>query len=377
MWDVAVAGGGPAGCMVAGELARRGFEVCLLEKEKIPRKKPCGGGLPPHTVEFLRKNGIDYPDCCQKKASVAQLYCDFEDPVDVDLDSAAIQLVDRTRFDARLVDWARQQGAGVVTETAVEAVEVESNRVIFSASENIRESARFFALTCGPASELPKKIKIGPLRAGGVAMACHLPFSAGFEDPDKLIFNLLSKINGYGWVFPKKDHLNVGIAGGKTDVSYPCLLKKFIKETFAVSEIPPDIPRFGFLLPFYNDNVRFVRGRVAVAGDAGGFVDPVTGEGIYYALKSGKILANAIETALRGDRELSTVYRSRLEKHILPDLRRAGWLARLLYGAPGLFYKLIMKRKLGEKTFKQIARGDVTYRNIFVALSREFLNVKR
>ena len=271
----------------------------------------------------------------------------------------------RSSFDALLVEAAARAGAIVLFPSPVEDVALESDRVrIITSTRAI--VARFVIGADGATGIVakrggwPRNLRSIPaleweLEVTAEVLARH----AGVARFD---FGVVR--GGYGWVFPKRDHLTVGVlscAGKPPDLR--AALSSYAGSLDLTPTAPPAV--HGSLIPIRPRPGGFSRGRVLLTGDAAGLVDPVLCEGITYAVKSGKSAAAAIlDSGVTADpARVGTAYRARLRRHVLPDLRLARLLAPLLYGHEKLRAALFGRygQKLCELMADVIA-GDTSYR---------------
>ena len=170
--------------------------------------------------------------------------------------------------------------------------------------------------------------------------------------------------NGYAWVFPKKEHLSIGVLSMKRGrVNLPQALERYL-EVLALGA-PEKIERHGYVIPVTPRRSPLARGRVLLAGDAAGLVDPVTAEGITCALRSGQLVAQAlIETALDPSKAASK-YQSLLEEEILPELNAGRILAWVLYKQPRFAAWLFSKQGAAlSELMTDIVTCRTTYRAV-------------
>jgi geranylgeranyl reductase family protein len=344
--DIIICGCGPAGAAAGLALARAGRSVLMLDRDRFPRKKLCGGLLTwktirlletvfGDTVESLTRDGVinhasDRYAIRTPSAQLAQGRLSFP-----------FHFTDRTLFDARLLDHAARAGVEIrqgarVTACAPESpghpdaparvtladgTTLEAAHVIGADGANsvVRggfpdlDRARFVRLMA-PAIEitLPPRALPGPVNCPQLYV--------GFMEA------------GYGWVFPNHDRVLVGLCGlrqGKNNFSR--LFKQYLDFLqIDVSAIPP---LRGHPLPYGNYLENPVRGRALLAGDAGGFVEPLFGEGIFYALCTGLYAGEAVAEGLVTGADPGPIYTRRLHREILPELRGSDRLRWLLFRA--------------------------------------------
>ncbi|MFN3763545.1 MAG: geranylgeranyl reductase family protein, partial [Anaerolineae bacterium] len=242
-YDVIVVGAGPAGATAAFHFGAAGKHVLILEKERLPRHKPCGGGIP---TSVLRRFPIDFSPVVERE--VRRVRFRFADGREVaaDLPPGAVVMVRRDRFDHYLVSHTRAEvrdGARVVDVrqdgTGVEAVLVSG--------ETIR--ARHLILADGAGSPLARRIGLRQRRRMGITLEAEVPTDNVRASFDAALFLFGLPIQGYAWVFPKSDHLSVGVG---TFLGLPQELRRLLEQEMARLGIPLEGARlYGHPLPVY------------------------------------------------------------------------------------------------------------------------------
>ena len=178
---------------------------------------------------------------------------------------------------------------------------------------------------------------------------------------DKLGLDLGQLKASYGWVFPKGDHLSIGVGGIPMLADYGSLLKGYdAKHTAArVPEIKRVIRSHGYLLPCRKPGAAVQRGRVLLVGDAAGLVEAFTGEGIYWAIRSAQIAARSI---LKDGAEPR--YQQRLDRMLMPDLLSARRWMRVYVMLPRACYSLPRRVPMFWRSVCAIVRGERRYTHI-------------
>jgi flavin-dependent dehydrogenase len=316
--EISIVGGGPAGALCGEQLARAGFRVTIFD-EHLAWEKPCGGGLTHKAIEaypFL----LDAPQP-KKIVRIAELISSRGHRARFEM-SYPIVIYARKVLNGLLLDRARAAGCTTVC-SRVTAVNVDGDTVHLTASGE-RRCADFVVLAAGARNQLfPETTALG---------APDLEITLGYFVPteeDIIKIKFLRQFEGYLWSFPRSDHLSVGICA-KMGQGSSQQLRRHLDDFVQEERIPTSGARFfSHVLP--SPQAQTLRGRRiagrnwAMAGDAAACVDPITGEGLYYALRSGDLLAQAL---IDGQPQ---AYPERLRAFVSADLEFAANIARKVF----------------------------------------------
>ncbi len=317
---IAIVGGGPAGAMAAAMLARAGRGVVLMD-EKLTWEKPCGGGV---THKALQR----YPFLAE-----AEVERNLVDGCEL-ISPAGLRLW--LPLGRRIAVFSRQVLNGVLLERAHAAgAELVCDRVLSITGEpgvwHLRTragelQASYLILALGARN--PFRAQFAPPLAGEDFMATFGYYVPG--NNRRMQIRFVTGLHGYMWIFPRCDHLSTGICGqigSKQTSELRRLLEDFLREEgvdFRGAAV------YGHLLPALRAaslrHARFCGPGWALVGDAAGLVDPITGEGLYYALRSADLLAHA----LLADRPES--YPQMLWQDFLPELETAARFSHRFFG---------------------------------------------
>jgi geranylgeranyl reductase family protein len=342
-YDVVVAGAGPTGAAAAAVLAGQGLSVALLDRAEHPRPKLCGGLLTAKTVEALsRIFGLGVFDLAGPGGLFHQTpeYV-FQHQGRTLLSGSAAEpfcFVDRPRFDALLVNVAVARGADYLPDRAVESCDAASGLVRVRGGEAF--AGRFVIGADGANSVARRALRVDRTAWGrnlAAAIEVELPVGSGPGQFPRQVsvpeLHVGAPKAGYGWVFPGPRGPKVGICGlRRAERDFGAVFLDFLR-LLGVPE-PEGVALHGHPLPYGNALEQPASGRLLLAGDAGGFVEPLFGEGIFYALATGAHAASAILCGLRGgEQQAEQEYQRLLACTVRPELLWSNRLRWLLFGA--------------------------------------------
>ncbi|MUM77542.1 geranylgeranyl reductase family protein [Pseudodesulfovibrio sp. F-1] len=340
--DVIICGCGPAGATAGLALARSGRSVLMLDKTDFPRPKLCGGLLTWKTARLVETVfGETMADL-----TAAGIVTNASDRFVIRSSRGVLaqgallhpfHFADRARFDARLLEHAQRAGAQIKTKSRVTACDpgkagddTHPARVTLADGTVLEADTLIGADGANSVvrNSFPGIDKARFARNMAPAIEVALAPSALPEPVDcpQLHVGLLEA--GYGWVFPAGESVLVGICGlRRNNVNFSSLFRDFIDYLKIDPAVVP--PLRGHPLPYGNALDDPTCGRALLAGDAGGFVEPLFGEGIFYALCTGLYAGQAVAEA--SGRASSPLYIDRLRRDILPELRWSDRLRWLLF----------------------------------------------
>jgi geranylgeranyl reductase family protein len=356
--DVLIVGAGPAGSHLGYLLARRGYEVAIVEKCCMPRDKVCGGGLTRKAVRLL---DADLGAVVHHWVHAAQLRFRGDPGVVKHLDPPPACTVLRREFDLFLLERARAAGARCRTGVRFVDARGESDGVQVRLEGGGALRCRLLVGSDGAASAVRARFFGRRLVRCVPALETLVPMSeaARAQFGTQALFDFGAIPHGYGWIFPKRDHLNVGVYSPLGGRGLRRHLQGFLARYEALAGAR-DAPYQGFAIPIRNAGGRFQADRVWLLGDAAGLADGLFGEGIYFALKSAELAARAVqETGLRPN---APRYTQLLESELLPELRASRWLGRAVYAFPSLAYRRIVRNERANEDFAGLLSGSVGYR---------------
>lgn len=344
VYDAVVVGGGPAGAFSAYKLAGRGARVLLLERRRIPRPKPCGGGLTPKSYRQL-----DFPidDLVRARPSSVWLRGHGVPAFPLADASAQIWMVHRPDFDQRLVEHAVKAGAELRDDEPARSVEpgdVTTVRTVRGAYQ-----ARTVIAADGAESPIARLLDLRRDRDRRVVVALETEVEAEDVELNGRALIDFDVPRGYAWVFPKGHVYNVGL-GSFDPTAFRMLrgrLKEFLDRSGLRVLAEPQV--VGHRIPIGGVAEPLHRGPVVLVGDAAGVADGLFAEGIAYALQTGAIAADEIDRFLRGGAGDLSGYTRRVQATLLRDLRAWKALGSLIYRFPGPAMRLLRRTRRGQR----------------------------
>ena len=309
--DVVVVGAGPAGSTASIFLAKKGLKVIMVDKDKFPRMKPCGGGIPVSTfkrLSYLKKynlvdsysyGGYIYSSSLKYKAKLQS-------------DGPIVALVSRDTFDNKLASIAVDHGVEFYDGKRVKDVSITTNKAEVILDDGTTIGSDVVVGADGVSSCVAQKVGLNP-KPRLVNICVFQEYKLDEKTLDEYTTNLYlchihmvyNNIPGYAWLFPKKDSFNIGIGeflplkkkDSKVNLvdaykSYFNMLKekKLIPLNLEIGKVKGGCVPYHLLEKTYSD-------RVVICGDAAGMINPVSGGGIYYAMISGENAASTIINA--------------------------------------------------------------------------------
>jgi len=360
LFDIAVIGAGPSGGYFAYLAAKQGHRVLLCDRAEFPREKTCGGGLSQKTVGLLE---FDIGEVVERRIRGAWLTYRNRDTVMKDLGERSGVAVLRSRFDALIADRARGAGVEFRPSCAFQSARRTGDIVEITTSAGpVR--ARYIVAADGVFSQVRTHFFGVGVVAYAPAVEALVYVSPRVIDAceDRVLFDFGGMPRGYGWIFPKKDHLNVGVFSVFTTQEINDHLRNFIA-LYPTLAAHSAIKYRGYAIPLRNRKGLYQDGNVWLLGDAAGFAESFYGEGIYFGLKSATIAARAMREAFDRPREM--LYTRRLREEMLPDLRYSELNARLFFSFQKLgFYKMV-RNPFVNRQFAELIAGGVGHRECF------------
>jgi geranylgeranyl reductase family protein len=343
--------------MAARQLARRGARVLLLDKQKFPRDKPCGGGV---TLRAASVQEVDLAPVVEQTIYGARFSLRLGATFDRRFERPLTYMTQRCRLDSHLAERAAESGADLHDGEALREIDLEPGLTV--RTDRNTYTARVLIGADGANGVTGRSLGLRTAFEEAVALEGNVRFADGVPEEwrDVVALDLGGLAGGYGWVFPKLDHMNVGVgawkyAGFTLRSKLAQLARRYGFEASTLENLR------GHHLPVRVPGTPLARGAVALAGDAAGLVDPLSGEGIHMAFASGKLAAEQASRVLSGEAADMAAYEALVETHLQPELTVSRRLQELFNFAPPPYLALMRRSGKFWHFFCALIRGDLTY----------------
>lgn len=359
--DVLVIGAGPAGSSAALRARQLGLTVALIDKARFPRDKLCGGGITGRCRSHLDALFAPLPASIWQESGKVQLFAGNRVIADLP-DIPPIAYTMRTDLDAALLAQAVAAGAEDLTGQRIDVLDLESNRIRTVSGRDV--AARVIIGADGVNSLVARTLHGRAYDPAfiGFALEVEVPLPEGGVTP---YLDMTAAYWGYAWGFPKRDSLTLGIGGWQS--RNPDLKAKFEAWLRARGHDPTTLRIKGHHIPSGDQRLPPGRGAVLLAGDAAGLVDPITGEGIAWAVKSGALAAEAAAEALsRGTPAVALDCYRRLVRPVQNEIITARRFARFIYHPllQGRFLQALSRSERVQRRFFDLLAGKRDYADL-------------
>lgn len=379
-YDTIVVGAGPAGSFTALKLAEQGLNVLLIDKQSRDRYKPCGGGM---CTRCLKLVGEPPDEVTERKVTKETLYTknkSFSVSCSESIGKKGI-VVYRNKFDSWLIDRAEAKGVEILEKSKVDSI-IINGKVTVKLEGGKEFESNLLVGAWGASSYLHKFINVVPPKYyTSISQELKLPpglVEERFNEPE-IFWDGNITTNGYFWIFPRKEGVNIGYMEQTTKAKG--IKEKFIK----IIQNHPIISQklkgseemkingrslFGHrIAENYLD--RFHGDHFVLVGEAGGLINSLTGEGIYYALKSAELAASIISEGEYSEKSLGRYTELCYSELIDNDLKYSAKMAKMMFGHKPQFHDRIMDamlelteengeiKKIMESMFSSVEYGQI------------------
>jgi len=362
MYDLIIVGGGPAGSAAGRIAGKAGLKTLLLEKEIFPRYKPCGGALSDHAISHF---DFEFPDELIEKELYGARICYRDRVIERYKDYRIAVTITRSKLDNFLLSKAQESGIEILQGEKVISVSNEDDHVQVKTKNSSYES-RFVIIATGSQGTLKNIVRRKDSKKEyGVCIVTEVA-----EDDEKIDDYIRDSIEmrfgvagmGYGWIFPHDKHYSVGIGGLASLLSDPnSAMREYLEDNGFTEKY-----RFnGHVIPCGGYKRRITDQRILLSGDAAGFVDAFSGEGLAYAIRSGQIAAEVVsETLLSGNKDLTHLgeYEKRCDLEFGEHLKYSLVFAKMMHNFPEVSFKIFTSEEAIIDRFLEVAAFRLTYK---------------
>jgi geranylgeranyl reductase family protein len=362
--DVIVVGAGPAGSTAAREIASRGASVLMLDRAKFPRDKPCGGGVTIRTAELLP---FSLDPVIEAVIDTAHLRLRDHKEVTRQHSRPMTYMTQRSRLDHYLAEHAQEAGVEFRDGYPIKRVSrLPDGNYEVRHRDGSADRARVIIGADGANGVVRLNLGYESPIESAVALEGNVYYPDGIPERYRtsIVLNLSYAPGGYGWVFPKGDHVNVGVGGWKDQVG--TTLRDRLDEFCHLYEFDPaSVTNLrGHHLPLTRPGALVAAGGSAVIGDAAGLVDPLSGEGIHGAVASGIGVAPTVEDYLAGRVDSLSGYHHRLTRELTPNIETSRALMEIFHALPAPFVWLLQHSDRFWDPAGELVRGEIEYSSI-------------
>lgn len=334
-YDVLIVGAGPAGTITGYCLARAGFHVLIFEAARLPRYKPCAGAVAARILDIL---DFDISPVLERAIYSFYFTHKFERGHLFTAESPLAYMVMRDKFDCLLAEMATQAGAKVIQEAKVTDVKIHDDKVVVVAAGK-EFYGQILIGADGSKGIVAKKLELSDDRRLVVTVQSEVFVDSSImAELGSLMWTDIGSVPfGYAWSFPKADHLSIGVGALQKRTRG---LKNYFWECLE-SMVPSyqSIQIYVHPLAIWGGRYKLAGNRFLLVGDAAGITDPLTGEGIYYAIRSGVLAAQVIGRCLpRGQYDMHE-YEMAVRSKLGRSLQTSMILSCLFYALPRVTHK--------------------------------------
>jgi geranylgeranyl reductase family protein len=353
-YDAIVVGAGPAGSTCAYRLARAGASVLLLDRARFPRDKPCGGGVTGRAARLLP---FSLDSVVEDTVTSVRMRLRYGPWVERGEGGPLVLMTQRLRLDAYLAGRAAEAGAELRDGVKVTSAASGPDGVeVVAGGERLRAETVIGA--DGVNGVCARALGLGGNQAVGVALEGNIPYERlgdGYRSCAVLELGLVP--GGYGWVFPKGDHANIGLGGWEHEGPR---LRRHLRALCAAHGVSADDLEGlrGYRLPLRSPRSTLARGRAAVVGDAAGLVDPVSGDGMFEAFLSAQFAAEATLDLLARNAAGLEPYGERLTRQLATHLWASWGVKAALDRFPRTTFR-IARSRIVWRTVDKLVRGEI------------------
>ncbi|MEW6054831.1 MAG: geranylgeranyl reductase family protein [Nitrospirota bacterium] len=367
IYDVIVVGGGPAGSSCATVCAHQGMKTLLIDRDTFPRSKPCGGAISEQALSYL--DFVLPEEIIEKECYGARIH--FKGyHVEVRKDYRLAVLVSREKFDNFLLVKTLETGAHILQGQKVIGLRIYRDHVDVT-TENESFRASYVVGADGVNSYIATHVR-PPLQNKEKLFAIVSEIQAPNEVIDRRLDRIIDIYFGlvplgYGWVFPHSNYYSLGVGGRATEFQHPRKVLSDFGESVGLTITSSQ----GHFIPIGGIRRKMAIHRILLVGDAAGLADPFIGEGIAYAIRSGKLAALTIADSLKKGilpDKATAAYESACKQFIVREISFSWKMTKIIYQFPDLFLRLFASDKRILQKYLEIPSCRIHYRNFLLWL---------
>ncbi|OUS28292.1 hypothetical protein A9Q99_12235 [Gammaproteobacteria bacterium 45_16_T64] len=350
-YDVVIVGGGPSGAAAAYDLANAGFSVVILDKKNFPRFKPCAGGL---TTKALHRLRYSIAPIIRNTTQTMVVGYGTGRQNTLTTQAPICALTVRTELDQFCLEKTLQQGATFEKISGIKSIHQSTDRVTLITKNDQSFECKYLLGADGAHSQVRKLTQEFSPDRTAVALEGIIPFERLNKIPEFTFdFGVVKK--GYGWLFPKHDHLNIGLYTRRPDEASlgKSELKLYAQARLGIDNIDHVC---GFPIGTGGEFYRPKAERVFLVGDAAGMSEALLGEGIHNAIKSGQAAASAIISTKTSNRSALESFKNDC-KPVMEDAHNCRKIARVFYKTLPLAFPALSRYPIGPMAMNGFAAG--------------------
>jgi geranylgeranyl reductase family protein len=361
MYDCIVVGAGPSGGSASYHLAKLGRSVLLIEKESLPRYKPCSGGVSPIVQEWF---DFDFSPAISVKIHKICYTWQMGDPEIVEMETKEpVWMVQRDVFDHYLVQQGQKLGVELRDRTGVTGIEWKGDRWLVK-TDCDREvfEAKYLIAADGAKGLMSKWLGFRERKQRtGIVLEVKLPISQ--TNVEAIHFDFGSVQNGYIWNCPKIDGYSIGL-GTFMGNQKQNLIEIAINYAQKSGINTNSVKQFEHPIRIWDGNQSLHTQNALLAGESASIADPFTAEGIRPALLTGMLAGKAIDEAIAGNQDALKQYTAKVHEQWGEDMVWAQRVGGIFYRVPSFGFKMGVKRPSANQRMGKILCGEMRYRDV-------------